>query len=61
MPFDLCAPPHRKDVKMYLTLSVVAYAFNPSAQDAEAGGCHEFEASLIYIESARLVKTTTES
>jgi hypothetical protein len=32
---------------------VVAYAFNPSTWEAEAGGYVEFEASLVYRMSSR--------
>ena len=30
-------------------LGMVVHAFNPSTQEAQAGECCEFEASLIYI------------
>ena len=46
---------------MYLTLNVVAYAFNPSTQEAKVGESlisYWFEASLVYIISSRLVKAT---
>jgi len=37
---------------------VVAHAFNPSTQEAEAGGSLEFEASLVYRVSFRAARTT---
>jgi hypothetical protein len=37
---------------------VIAYAFNPSIQKAEAGRSLEFEVSLVYIASSRTVKAT---
>jgi hypothetical protein len=36
---------------------VVAHAFNPSTQEAEAGG-FEFEASLVYRVSSRTARAT---
>ena len=38
---------------------MVAHAFNPSTQEAEAGGClFNIEATLIYIVSSRVAKAT---
>ena len=37
---------------------MVVHAFNPSTQEAQAGDCYEFEASLVYIESPRPAKYT---
>jgi hypothetical protein len=37
---------------------VVAHAFNPSTWEAEAGGSHEFEASLVYKVSSRTARAT---
>jgi hypothetical protein len=37
---------------------VVAHAFNPSTQEAEAGRSLEFEASLVYRVSSRTAKAT---
>jgi hypothetical protein len=35
---------------------MVAHAFNPSTQEAEAGGFLEFEASLVYRVSSRTAR-----
>jgi hypothetical protein len=35
---------------------MVAYTFNPSTQEAEAGGSLEFEASLVYRLNSRTVR-----
>jgi hypothetical protein len=35
---------------------VVAHAFNPSTQEAEAGGTLEFEASVVYKVSSRTAR-----
>ena len=35
-------------LKLHVKSQVVADAFNPSTQEAEAGGSLEFEASLVY-------------
>ena len=40
--------------------AVVAQAFNPSILEAEAGGSHEFEASLVYKVSSRTGSKVTE-
>jgi hypothetical protein len=37
---------------------VVVHAFNPSTQEAEAGGFSEFEASLVYRVSSRIARAT---
>jgi hypothetical protein len=37
---------------------VVVHAFNPSTQEAEAGGSLEFEASLVYRVSSRTARAT---
>jgi hypothetical protein len=37
---------------------VVAHAFNPSTQEAEAGWISEFEASLVYRVSSRKARAT---
>jgi hypothetical protein len=34
------------------------HAFNPSTQEAEAGGFSEFEASLVYRVSSRIARAT---
>ena len=34
---------------------MVAHTFNPSTREAEAGGSHEFEASLVYKVSSKTV------
>jgi hypothetical protein len=45
----------RKNIKNFFQPDVLAYAFNPSIQEAEAGK-FELEASLVYIASSRTVK-----
>ena len=37
---------------------MVAHAFNPTTQEAEAGGSLEIRASLAYIVSSRTVRAT---
>jgi YHS domain-containing protein len=37
---------------------MVAHTFNPSTQEAEAGGSLEFEVSLVYRVSSRTVRAT---
>ena len=51
----------KRMLKMYLTLTVVAYAFNSSTQEAKVGESlisYWFEASLVYKVSSRLVRAT---
>jgi hypothetical protein len=43
---------------IYLSWVVVAQAFNPSTQEAEAGRSLEFKASLDYRVSSRTAKAT---
>jgi len=44
--------------KAFPGLLVVAYTFNPSAWEAQAGGSFEFEASLVYRVSSRIARAT---
>jgi hypothetical protein len=37
---------------------VVAHTFDPSTQEAEAGGSHELDASLVYTVSSRTARVT---
>lgn len=44
--------------KNVIMLGMLADTFNPSAQEAKAGGSLEFEAILVYVENSRLVRAT---
>jgi hypothetical protein len=39
---------------------MMAHAFNPSIQEAEADGSLEFEANLVYKESSLLARAVTQ-
>jgi hypothetical protein len=48
-------------VKKGQQLANVVHAFNPSTQEAEAGGFLEFEASLVYRVSSRTARATQKN
>jgi hypothetical protein len=49
---------NKNNKRVCFSWAVVAHAFNPSTQEAEAGGFSEFEASLVYKVSSRTAKAT---
>jgi hypothetical protein len=46
-----------QDLKQTIKLRIRVHTFNPSSQEAEAGGSLEFEVSLVYIENSGTART----